>query len=66
MKLFKFVFTSAILLGTLIKVQSLYADEAKNLWMWLHTNGGTEKDTFKTPLQEDKSSIEEYRPIILF
>jgi hypothetical protein len=31
MKLFKFVFTSAILLGTLIKVQSLYADEAKNL-----------------------------------
>jgi len=42
------------------------ADEAKNLWIWLHTQGGNEKDKFKTPLQEDKSSIEEYRPIILF
>jgi len=31
MKLFKFVLTSAILLGSLINPQSLYADEAKNL-----------------------------------
>lgn len=46
-------------------------DEARNLWTWLHTSGGTEKDSLLdsftiTDNSKDKSSIEEYRPIVLF
>jgi hypothetical protein len=44
-----------------------FADEANDLWRWLHTQAYTEKDKFrKNPDEEDKSSIEEYRPITLF
>ena len=44
------------------------ADEARDLWMWLHTQAYTEKDRFLLAEEPsvDKSSSEEYRPIILF
>jgi hypothetical protein len=42
------------------------ADEAQNLWNWLHTQAYTEKDKLKNNPNEDKSSIEEYRPSIIF